>query len=76
MFLTSFYVCRDKIMFVATNIILSRQKFCCGKQVFYHDKTFVATKMALVAAPTNDKRLLATIHEKQSIILYSHSQRC
>ena len=33
---------------VATNIILSRQKFCRGKHVF------VTTKIILVAAPTSD----------------------
>ena len=53
-------VCRDKHVFVATNICgkkkyfvatklrLSRQKFRRGKH------TFVATKMVLVAAPAND----------------------
>ena len=57
------------------DIILSQQKFCCGKHTFVmmkdmfcHDKhifvvintclsqqSFVATKMVLVAAPTNAK---------------------
>ena len=49
--------------FVATNIILSKQKLCRGKHTFVatknvccHDKhVLVMTKMILVAAPTNDK---------------------
>ena len=48
--------CRDKYVlittkagFVTTCIFLSRQKTC-----FDVDKTFVATKMILVAAPAND----------------------
>ena len=54
--------------FVATNIILSQQNFCHDKHTFVvtkdlfchdkhicHDKTFVTTKMILVAAPANDK---------------------
>ena len=51
----------QKHVFVATNIILSREKFChdkhtfaVTKDVFCHE-TFVATKMLLVAAPTNDR---------------------
>ena len=34
--------------FVATNMCLSREAY------FYHDQTFVATKVILVAAPAND----------------------
>ena len=54
--------------FVATNIILSSQNFCHDKHTFVvtkdlfcrdkhvcRDKTFVTTKMILVAAPANDK---------------------
>ena len=43
-------------MFVTTNI-LSRQKFCRGKQTFVATKdVFVATKIILVADPANDRR--------------------
>ena len=55
--------CRDKnvccdICFVATNILLSQQKryFVPANTCLSHrNKTFVATKMILVAAPANDK---------------------
>ena len=70
--------CHDKLTFLATNtkvrlvvvfatnIILSRQKVCCGKHtfvatkdVFRRDKhVFVATKMIPVAAPANDRTSL------------------
>ena len=55
MFVATKYFCRNTIlsrqMFVATNIILSRQAyFCRDKHVF------VATKMILVIAPASDKR--------------------
>ena len=41
-------LCHDKSMFVMTNTCLSQQtRVCCNK-------TFVMTKMILVAAPTND----------------------
>ena len=46
-----------------TNITLSRKKFCrykhtfvATKDVFCCDKTFVATKNILVAAPANDSK--------------------
>ena len=47
-------ICRDKhnfvhITFVATSLLLSRQTRNC------RDKTFVTTKMILVAAPANDR---------------------
>ena len=50
-------------IFVKTNLILSWQQLCHDKHIFVatkdvfcvcHDKTFVATKMILVAAPAND----------------------
>ena len=48
--------------FVATNIILSRQKFCRNKHIFVatkdlfcRDKAFVATKIVLAAVPANDR---------------------
>ena len=58
-------VCQVKHMFVATNIILLRQKFCCGKRTFVATKDmfccdkhmFAATKIILVAAPANDTGL-------------------
>ena len=46
--------CRDKNMFVATNMLLSRQKdvFCRGKHVLlFFVFVFVATKIIPVAAP-------------------------
>ena len=51
------YFCRYKHMFVVTKDVfrcnktslLSRQKYA------YYSKTFIATKMILMAAPTNDK---------------------
>ena len=62
--------CRDKHVFVATKVSLSRQNyvswdkslrrdknmhtFAATKDVFCSDKTFVATKIILVAAPAND----------------------
>ena len=42
--------CRDS-SFVAASIRLSGQKMCVCS-----DKTFVATKIILVAAPANDKK--------------------
>ena len=43
-------ICRDKNMFVATGILFSRQK----QTRVCRDKTFVATKMILLAALAND----------------------
>ena len=48
-------VCRDKIMFVATKLCLSRQSRVC------RDKTFVATKMILMAALANDIKQVAVV---------------
>ena len=36
-----------------TKLLLRQAYFCCDKRVC-HDKTFAATKMVLVAAPTNE----------------------
>ena len=47
------YVCCDK-SFVTTNIILSRQAYFFSRQKTCFVKSFVATKMILVAAPAND----------------------
>ena len=54
-------LCRDKIMFVATKV-LSQVYFCCDKRHVLsgqtwvcYNKTFVATKKILVAAPTGDR---------------------
>ena len=45
-------ICGNK-RFIATNMIVSRQKTC-----FFREKhVFVATKMRLVAAPANDKNV-------------------
>ena len=55
------YACRDKHVFVATNICLDKRFvttkiFCRDKHNFVcRDKTFVKTKMMLVAAPANDR---------------------
>ena len=50
-------ICRNKNVFIATNIFLSRQNFVATKHVFSsrqthacRDKTFVMTKIILVAA--------------------------
>ena len=65
---TSFVV--TKVCLVATKLCLSRQKFCRDKHTFVAtkdvfcrkimfvatNKTFVATKMIIVAAPANDRR--------------------
>ena len=55
--------CRDRIYFFATifsqqNLFDDKHTFVATKDVFCvcHDKTFVATKMILVAAPTNDRQ--------------------
>ena len=55
------FVATQKKKLVATKNILSRQTyFCCDKYTFvaskdvYRDKSFVASKMILVAAPAND----------------------
>ena len=51
------HFCRDK-GFVAESILLLRQKkdvFCRDKTRVCVDKTFVATKIILVAAPANDR---------------------
>ena len=66
------YACRDKQVFVATNVLSrqkvlprsSRQAFFCRDKRpvllrqarTFRDRTFVATKMILVAAPANDNR--------------------
>ena len=48
-------ICHNKHNFVATRCVLSQQMCVChDKHVFCGDKTFVATKMMLVAAPAND----------------------
>ena len=60
-------ICHEK-GFVATNILLSRQKTCfvatrralSGQTHVCRDKTFVATKMILVIGPANDTGLLVT----------------
>ena len=43
--------CRDKHVFVATKVSLSRQNLCREK-----NKMFVATKLILVAVPANDTK--------------------
>ena len=68
-FVTTKYFCRDKRVFFATSIFLSRKKTCfinksklvatkvLSRQNYVcRDKTFVATKIILVAAPAMDKR--------------------
>ena len=47
------YACRDKIMFVMTNILSwpqnkSQQKFCCDKHIFVMTNMFVVTKCLLL----------------------------
>ena len=47
---------RDKCNFVATKLLL-QQAFDTTKDMVCHDKSFVASKMMLMAAPTNDREL-------------------
>ena len=50
--------CCDKHVFVTTKVCLSRQNYVCrDKCLSWHDKTFVATKIILVAVPTNDNKV-------------------
>ena len=49
-FLSRRKFCRDKHVFVATKVSLSRQKYVCRDK-----RVFVATKVLLVAAPASDK---------------------
>ena len=67
---TNTYLSRQNTSFVTTKVRLPRQNFCCDKiflsrQAYYcrdkrrvlsrqTRKTFVATKILLVAAPAND----------------------
>ena len=46
--LHKYHFCHDEHAFVVTKRLLSQQKYAC------HDKSFVATKLILVAAPTSD----------------------
>ena len=49
--------------FGATNIILARQGYICrSKRRVCRDKTFVAAKMILVAAPASDSGKYQTIY--------------
>ena len=59
-------ICRDK-GFVATNIIFSRQNFPHDRHTFVH-KTFVATKMILVAVPANDTSLRMHTRQGQKVL--------
>ena len=60
------------IIFVTTKVCLPRQNFCCDK-MFVSANVFVATKMILVAAPTNDKMIIQSRSERQE---YSPSEIC
>ena len=42
-------------MFVVTNICCDKHTFVAPKDVFCRDKSFVMTKMILVATPANDR---------------------
>ena len=48
------YVCCDKTILSQQFFFRDKHTFVTTKNVFCHDKTFVATKMILLAAPTND----------------------
>ena len=58
--------CCDKIMFVATSLLLSRQKICRGKH------TFASTKdvfyIILVAAPANNTPIPPSPFPSHSVI--------
>ena len=46
--------CPDKSMLVATNILSGQRRALSRETRVYSDRTFVATKMVLVAAPPTD----------------------
>ena len=49
-------VCRDKYLLQQTRVCRDRHFFVSTKDVFCRDKTFVAAKIILVAAPANDRK--------------------
>ena len=55
--------CRKKRNSVATKVLSQETYFSRDKRRVYRDKTFVATKMVLVAAPANDKRAAPSLRE-------------
>ena len=48
-----YHFCRDKHVYTATNVIFVATSIVLSRQT--RDKTFVATKMILVAVPANDR---------------------
>ena len=65
-------ICRDRHVFVATKLCLSRQKY---QAYFFRNKTFVATKIILVAAPANDTYHLLTLSLVQVWITWIRTSR-
>ena len=65
----SILLSRQKRCFVVTNTCLSRQTSVC------RDKTFVATKMILVAAPANDSLARPSCSAKAPLKHLSHTER-
>ena len=62
-FVTKYFFCRNKHNFVTTKVLSRQAYFCCDKRCVLswqprvcRNKTFVTTKMILVAAPTNDSK--------------------
>ena len=54
------FACRDKTMLVVTKLFLSRQNYVC------RDRSFVATKMILVAAPASGNQGLGKPSEVET----------
>ena len=66
--------------FVTTKICLLGQKFCHDKHTFVadsvcRDKTFVATKMLLVAAPASDTILPSAIQQQVRLVVFTVQER-
>ena len=51
---TTNFCCCDKHNFVTTKVLLWHAYFCHDKKCVCHDRSFLATKLILVAAPSND----------------------
>ena len=73
-----YYFCRDKLIFVATKVCLSRQNICRDKHVCRCKHTFVATKMIVVAAASSDTDPVCPMSEQElnSVILKSKPTTC
>jgi len=78
--LTSMLLLRQKTCFVATKVCLSRQNFCRDKVMFvatniWRDRTFVATKIILVAVSANDSPWPDAIQARALVSMVAVHQR-